>query len=428
MAFGWHHGTGVLPVYFIVVFMRGVTVAVIGTSSLLISQRTGLPQNTLVAARGVGLILGPSIFGRLIGQVVWSGNSQYGTAALLATKALCAAIIPRSANAVILYPAFFILGLSMTVLDTARKVLVTRVYQDSCTLPLNIYETIYGLGAMITPYFVVSAPELAWDILFFVDLSLAVYVFAKRLIFGKPTAWKVRVRFPQSASSRCSDLEMLRPVEPRHVPGRIVVAGIASLFVAQACETAVSAWAFTFATSNLGMHPKIAALAPTSFYMAFTLMRLLVLLASNRMSPSTIVHCATGLTLTGTLMLHAIASAKISGALAPCFLLCMAIIGAGVCPLYAMILASMQRHGVLTAQQLGMYQTASALGNTLGLWLPGLISLPKAERAWAICLFFILNSNRSGFPWCPADEQLSAKAARQESMCLKHRNLAGAGA
>jgi fucose permease len=398
------HGTGVLPVFFAVMFMRGVTVGVVGTSSLFIAQSSGLPQNQLVAARGLGLIIGPALLGKLVGKFVWSGESQLGTASLLLAKAACEAAIPRATSLpVVLYLSFFVLGLAMTSLDVTKNVLVTRVFGDRCALPLNFYEVTYGLGAMLAPAVTVALRSQAWNVLVLVDLSLALLVATKRLRFGKPRGWKVKLR---GVPTCFDDVEKCAQVAKEGVPRRVLAVGLTFLFVAQACETAMSAWGFTFAATTLGLPVETAAMFPTVFYIAFTGARFLSLWLSSHLPPSTILQVSTALVLAGSVSLHSLdaQAATVQALSTTSFLASVAMIGVGVCPLYATTLACIRRHGDLSSNELALYQTCSALGNTMGLWMPGLLGLPQAERLWACAIFLMLNSNRAAFPWWPKSE------------------------
>jgi len=163
----------------------------------------------------------------------------------------------------------------------------------------------------------------------------------------------------------------------------------------------MSAWGFTFAATTLGQPDRVAALFPATFYFAYTAGRFVVVPASMRMLPSVIVHAGALLTLLGALLL-----AFLAGGAAPAsptapvgaVLLCVALVGAGTCPLFAMMMASLRQHGDLSPKQQGLYRTCSNLGNTMGMWLPGLVSLPRAELVWALALVLILSSSVRSFP------------------------------
>lgn len=399
-------GTGVLRAYHLYYFFRGLTVGVVGASSLYIANRSGVPQHWLFAARGVGLIFGPLLFSPLVGRVVWCGESQYGFALALFAKATCELILPRAASGAVLLPAFFVLGLCMTLLDTHGCMLVTRIFGEKCSLPLNIYNALYGLGAAIAPFFVITAPSQAFNLLAGVDLLMASALTLKRLRWGKPRQWKIKIRRPGSPSpgpASPPDPEAAcqgsAPIKQRGLPPRVLCTGLAFILFGSACETAISSWGFTFAAKNLGLPAKIAATFPAAFYFTYTAMRLVVIPVSMKLLPSTIIQAGTLLTLLGAMLLRTCAGNFHANPNVGLLIFCVVLIGAGTSPFFAMTLASLRQHAELNPMEQGFYSTCTALGNCLGLWLPGLVDLPQAEVVWAVAIFLILNANMRDFPW-----------------------------
>mmetsp|Transcript_70025 Transcript_70025/g.193702 ORF Transcript_70025/g.193702 Transcript_70025/m.193702 type:complete len:434 (-) Transcript_70025:147-1448(-) len=403
------YGTGVLRAYYVVCFMRGVTVGVVGTSSLFIAERSGVPQNMLIAARGLGLTIGPVVLGRAIGKLARSGESQCGFALALAAKMLCEILIPRMASSWALYLAFFVIGLSMNFLDTSASILVEMVHGEKCATPMLVYCAVYGTGAMVAPFVAVALPGQAWTLLALIDFAVATAVAGRRLGRGKPRAWRARVqaRAELAAPGNASPTIVAAKVR---LPARVLRAGLAFIFVQQAAETAISSWAFTFATSGLGLPARIAAWFPSSFYLSFTATRFIAIPASAALLPSTIAQVGTILILGGALLLNRCTcsfSTAVSAGTLPeeltghihVILFSLAVIGAGTCPLFAMVLASMRQHGEMTAQEHGLFNTCKALGMTMGMWLPGIISLPNADLLWAVCMFLIISSHVRDFPW-----------------------------
>merc|ERR1719436_1121725 len=62
-------------------------------------------------------------------------------------------------------------------------------------------------------------------------------------------------------------------------------------------------------------------------------------------------------------------------------IICVSMMGGGFSPQYAMVQASMRQHGEMTSQEQGFFFTAASLGVLVGLWLPGLVSLPLLNIA-----------------------------------------------
>jgi len=397
------HGTGVLRALFAWYALRGLTVGVAGTCSLFIAMKTGLPQNFLVAARGVGLTLGPAALGFAVGKMVWSGNSQVGVAAALACKMFCELVIPRTACSLVLYAAFFGIGVSTALLDIFGTLLMSRVHGNQAATKLMFYDTMYGLGCMVAPFLAVLDPEQAWNVLAGCDFALAAVVAGKRLVAGKPNNWKAKIR--KLGSGDGARTEGLRPKPP----ARVVQVGMAFTFMAQFAMTAVSCWGFTYASTTLGIPPAIAATIPGSFYAACTVARMFVTGATVRVRAATIMHGGVLVTLVGAVAFYALDSFLVGAILAgapadfaisymPWLLACFMLMGIGFCPHYSLTVVAMQDHGDLAPQQHGWYATSTCLGITAGMFLPGFFSLAVIELFGTVCLLLILNSNARDFP------------------------------
>jgi len=431
---GEGHGTGVLRAYYIVSFHRGLTVGVAGASSLYIAQRSGTPQNLLVAARGIGLVFSPVLLSNVIHKMVWSGNSQYGWGVAIIFKMIAELLIGRAESSLVLYAAFFTIGVTMAMLDTSATALVTKVHEKNCGLSMLLYCAVYAMGAMVAPFMTIANPYRAWDVLAAIDFATAMYLAAKRFA-GKPRNWKSKIRKtglnetngggsepgsgnisrctteePENGASQRKPSKLVAAVEKRP-PARVLRAGFAFIFVAQAAETAMSCWAFTFAATTLNLPPKVCALFPTSFYLADTATRFAVVPLSSRLLPSAIAQVGTLISFAGGILFYCMsrshADILASGELDPdqvnatvrWFLASFAMMGSGLCPCYAMMLGSLRQHGDLSARESSYYMTSYAAGITMGMWLPGVISLPYMELGGAVSIFLIMTSHVRDFPW-----------------------------
>jgi len=271
---------------------------------------------------------------------------------------------------------------------------------------------LFGLGCMVAPYMTVVANIRAWDLLALIDILTAFLLLKNRLVVGKPRNWKEKIRSSgEGPSSNCSSAQNSLPGSPviSVVPSRVLRAGIAFVFVVEATETALSSWCFTYAVTVLKLPSKIAALLPTTFYTTFTCMRVILIPLSTKVAPSTLVHIGTMVVVTSVVAFF-ILTAQFNAALVQetrdeelfrqviPLLVCLACYGAGSCPLYSMMLASLRQHGQLTARQAGLYDTACNLGIATGLWAPGLISMPSFELLGGLALWLIASSNSHRLP------------------------------
>jgi len=431
-------GTGVMRALYACFFVRGLTVGIAAASSLFISQRTGVSQTVLVACRGVGLVLGPTAFGRIIGRMVWSGESQSGVTLALTTKAICGLLMPRAKSYIILYIGFFVMGLTMAAMDTICNYLVAKCYGKKTGGKLIVYDAVYMSGCMLAPFVAVATLDRAWDLLAGLDLLLALSIGGKRACVGKPRDWKRKIRGPVANGSCAADNgssprappQPLAQSEPR--PSRAVLStGVAYIFVAQVVQASISCWGFTFAATVLRLPHKLAAMLPSAFAFGAISTRIFVVLpASTRVLPSSLCHAGCCLTLICSTILCLLVRMH-TGMVGPeleedeatvmptwllyCFLVVMACMGAGLCANNSMMLGAMQLHGTLSSQEVGWYNTSFCLGTTLGMSLPGMVGLPRVEILGSLCLFLVINSRRADFPRTGAlpKEELAAVAAEE---------------
>ncbi|CAK0833166.1 unnamed protein product [Prorocentrum cordatum] len=320
--------------------------------TLAISARSGVPQNNLIAARGLGLMAAPVIFSSAIGRLLRAGQVFRCVSGALAIKAACElCVAARGACGPSLYAVFFAMGIGIGVLDTTADLVVTTVHGERCAVPLNVINALYGTrtGGMLAPFFALAAGDGAWHVLALADLALAAAVAARRLGRGRPGA-----ALPGAALAGISGEETLRSgycsfhagdAAKGLAPMRVLVPALAFLVLAQAAETAVSAWGFTLAVSRLGLSSAVAARFPAVFYpgaaagFSFTAARFAVVPASARVAPSALVRGGTLLAFCGALaLLAALGGADGGGADAGRvrrLLACFALLGAGTCPMYA---------------------------------------------------------------------------------------------
>merc|ERR1719343_447375 len=156
--------------------------------------------------------------------------------------------------------------------------------------------------------------------------------------------------------------------------------------------TAVSVWGFTYGATTMQLPERVAALIPFIFYGANTVARITLVPALATVLPSTVLHFGASITLVASMLFYILAvqmtSDLAAGALredmlanVPMVLACFLLMGLGYSPHYSLMIAAMQQHGDLSAQDHGWYGTSTCLGITAGMWLPGVIALPGIEVA-----------------------------------------------
>jgi len=365
--------------------------------------RTGVPQHILVGVRGLGVTLGPLLFSKIVGRAIWSGNARLLGVFGLFLMSCCEAMIPQIVSPRHITVLFFFKGFAVSLLDTMNVTVLTTVHGKHSSLPFSIFHAVYGLGGVVAPYLFVATPNHCWEVLAACHGILGLALLVRRLQHGKPNDWKAKVRGTASVTS----LEAGEPSLGAGIPFRPMASGLAFIFFTEAAENAMGSWAFTYAATTLGQPPISAALFPATFYLVFTSFRvaLVALLWFVDIGPSTLVHMCAWLTLLGAALLQVGSSWVTTGtgeegpAIPKRFLLLsISLVALGVCPQVGMMQASLQQHGKMSSQQLGSYSVAINLGATMGLWFPGIVSLPAAECVWAACAACIINAFVRDFP------------------------------
>eukprot|EP00929_Paragymnodinium_shiwhaense_P084157 TRINITY_DN4498_c0_g1_i1.p1 TRINITY_DN4498_c0_g1~~TRINITY_DN4498_c0_g1_i1.p1 ORF type:complete len:470 (-),score=66.01 TRINITY_DN4498_c0_g1_i1:620-1942(-) len=398
------HGTGVLRPHRLVALLRGLTAGVVSTSCLFLSQATGVPQHWMVAARGVGLICGPLMMAKVIAYLTYRGEAMTGYVLILTVKMICEIVVPRVSAPPVLVVGFYLIGFCQASMDTWLTALVTLVYKDRCGQAMVIYCGIYGVGCMVAPFLTIADPRQAWNLLAGMDFALAVFLAYKRSIVGKPANWKRAMRETAPVTveleDECSRDESAsasegrsRNIDNARAPRRLLRAANAFIVVSEAAETAMSSWCFTYAVTSFGYDPKIAAMFPTTFYAAFTGMRIGLIPLTTRFTPGLVLQLSTLLTLISGLAFYTMSMFKPDDNAEPPpawpLLLCLGCFGTGSCALYSMMIAFVRLNGRLTPEDTSLYDMSCNVGITLGLWLPGFCSLPAFE-CLGVCVNFLL--------------------------------------
>lgn len=394
-------GSGVLQAFFLWNFVRGVTVGIAGTATLYVAEQTGVAQGLMAFSRGVGMICGPLLMSKLLGKLIWSGESQYGFGSVLAFKALCVLLVPRLRQAWALCLCFFGIGAAMAVLDTFNIMLVGRLLKARSGAELAKYDLCYGVGGMVAPYIAILVHRHSWDVLATVDLVMAFWVIRRRACIGKPTDWKQKIRYPEKGvATKNGSMDQVS----QSVPPKVLRAGLSFAFISQIGSTSISAWGFAFTTKRFGFSEEWAALVPSSFYLASMLPRLVNTYLARRVLASTLVHVSLIFIILGSMSVFA-ASVMLTGDVDQrhgyiFMFLGIWLMGTGYANHYSMLLVSMTQHGELSSQQSGMFGSSVCFGITVGLWLAGLIDLAHVELGIATLLTAIWTAHIREFPFC----------------------------
>jgi len=295
------------------------------------------------------------------------------------------------------------MGFGMAIIDGMNYTVLTMVHGKNSSLPLSCMHAIYGVGGILAPYLVVYAPNYSWQVLALVHGSLGLTLLVRRLLYGKPKNWKAKVRGATNAAASEGGESQMKAGVPR----RVMAGGLAFMLFMEAIEGAIGSWAFSFAVTDLGQPPIVAALFPATFYLAFTTCRMMcvVTLWYIDVNPPQVAHVCSWLTMLGCMLFQLGTSWVEKGTEEeppeiPLKFLLMSIglLAMGLAPQVTMMQASVALHGHLSPQQVGLYTLALNIGTTMGLWFPGVVSLPWAQSIWGGCAICILTAFYRDFP------------------------------
>jgi len=267
------------------------------------------------------------------------------------------------------------------------------------------------VGGVLAPYLVVATPRYCWEVLAVCHGTLGLVLLVKRLRHGKPNNWKEKIR----GTTNVTSLEAGEPQLGAGIPFRVMAGGLSFILFTEAIENGMGSWAFSYAVTELGQPPIVAAIFPATFYFTFTSFRVLVvaLVWYVDIAPSTLVHINAWVTLVGAVLLQVVSSGITKGTeeevpVIPLKLLltCISLIAIGVSSQVGMMQASLQQHGKMSPQQLGYYSVSLNLGATMGFWFPGVVSLPLAQSVWGACAVCIISAFvRLPLPHAPQQRQ-----------------------
>jgi len=253
-------------------------------------------------------------------------------------------------------------------IGVSGNTLTSRVCKAANVKPdpyLNCANATYGVGATLAPLLVHVSGTAAFPLMSIGSLACAaflLFVSQYDLIVSKPT----------------EDLEaglegapdMTRCDVPAEADSSSAAPPLSLFVLVGSCiglEVMFSSQAFAFATDHLHLTPGQAATANSSFYLAFTVMRIAVIPLSLYMPVRTVLlWCCLLQAIGGVVTSHATHHYSVACA-------GLALIGAGVAPAFGSVLALLAEHSTLSGKAVGTLSVAGSIGATicpaLAVWL-----------------------------------------------------------
>jgi MFS transporter, FHS family, glucose/mannose:H+ symporter len=349
---------GVLHVGFV---LSGMATTLLGPMMPLLMSRWALSDaaaGTLFTAQFAGQML--STFGSSL------LTTRLGDRRTLALGALVTAI-GITALTVVSWPfailVAFVYGTGLGLVLPITNFVVAALRPANAASALSLLNVSWGLGAVLWPLVVrVSMGGLAGNAPLLM-LGAAMGVLSV-LLLSRAESWPAGGR---AASAHLAE-------EGRAIALRGRVAGLVAVFAALSflyvgAEISVGGWIAEFTRRAGSGAAAIWALAPTAFWGAETLGRLLAPLSLRRMSENALM--ASGLCGAGVAVLLLVtASSSVELALGGAVLA-----GLGLAPVYPLLIAAMSRHITPVAPRLmGPLFAMGGLGGATLPWLVGLTS------------------------------------------------------
>ncbi len=269
-----------------------------------------------------------------------------------------------------------LLGVGVGGIAISLNLLTIDLYRERSNSALNIFNAVFGLGAIAAPLLVNAA--LGW----FGSLqSHFLLLTAISLLAALGFAF---LRFPEhqaaSAGTRVSLISLLRE------PYVLLVSLL--FFLAIGLEAGYSGWSYVFASKGAQLDPTATALLVTTFWLAFTLGRSAAGLVAHWLSAGGVLLCSALLGGVGAFLVATLGSQPLA------LFVGTALVGFGVGPLFptAFGLATAYRPAVAASlSAVGMI--GGSLGGAILPYLQGQllsVSLPLGAAFTGVGMIMVL--------------------------------------
>ena len=259
--------------YYIAFVALGLISASLGPTLNGLAANTGstLSQiSYLFLARSSGYLLGSVLAGRVYDRT--SGHPLM--VAALAVMAAMAFVVPTLSLLSLLIIVLLVLGMAEGLLDVGGNTLLVWVHQPNIGPYMNALHFFFGLGAFFSP--IIVAQAIYWS----GALTWAYWLLA--LLLVPVLLWFVRL--PSPPLRRHTDSEVAEPVNYLFV-------GLMMLFffLFVGVEVSYSGWIYTYAVETGLADATMAAYLNSTFWLAFTIGRLIGIPIAARYRPRNIL-------------------------------------------------------------------------------------------------------------------------------------------
>jgi FHS family Na+ dependent glucose MFS transporter 1 len=347
--------------YFASNALVGVLGGAVGPTLGPFAAQVGVGLSTIgviLTARSLGYLAGAAGGSRWMDRIrVHRGLSA---AALFAGAFL--AVLPWARSLGFLVFFLVPLGFATACLDVGVSTMLLRVYRNRAAPFISALHFSYGVGGLAAPFLIaalaVGSAVLVYPIL---AVGFALLSVAFLALPESPAAPTEREE-PKGGSLDRRFLASTPVVAPRPLGRGFLAATTVILFYVGA-EIGFASWLYVFVDLQFGARPATAVTG--SFWGAFSLFRLLGILAARRWAPERILTICFSSALAFALLLalssHSLAAVWV-GAVG---------FGASVAAIYPTVITAYSRRVELTGRRFGAIAVASCLGSMTFPWIIG---------------------------------------------------------
>jgi fucose permease len=311
----------------------------------------------------LGTLFGGRLFDRLRGHVVL-GAAQIVSGSLM----LCIPFIPKLGWLLALVA---IKGVMDGLANNGTNTLLVWTHREKVSPYMNGLHFCFGLGAFLAPLLVAQVVDTSgayrWV---YVGLATLTILAGLRMV---TMAGSPHVAHPAESETGA--------VQPRHIPYSVVLTAALFLFFYVGAEIAFGGWVYTYAVELKLASVVQAAYLTSSFWLAFTLGRLLSVPLATRFAPRQIISVA----LLGCVFFMGLVFVFADSTA----ILWIAALGAGFCmaPVYPSGFTLAVQGLKLTAQASSVILLGDSIGGMILPWLVGQVLEATGPRAMVYLVF-----------------------------------------
>jgi MFS transporter, FHS family, Na+ dependent glucose transporter 1 len=321
--------------------------------------------SNIIMAHGLGYIIGSLVAGRVYDRT--AGHRVMAISLVVMSAALF--LVPVLPQLWLLAAVILIMAVAEGFLDVGGNALLVWAFREKVAPAMQGLHLFFGVGALIAPIIVAQVIMLEsgirWTYWLLAPLMWPAIVMLSRLRSPEPP-----------------------PVEDT-ITGRVDYRTVALIalfqFFSVGAEGAFFNWIFTYGIMAGQLSKTMGAYLTSTFWIAFTLSRLVGVAVSTRWTPSRMVLTYLPLAMAGLALILLLPP------LGPALWIGTFMVGAGIGPLFASIFALTERVTRVTGQVTGIIFVGGSLGMMCLPWIIGQLIEPVGPQAIILCVLASLS-------------------------------------